>query len=830
MSLSFGRRASHGPAARARSWILALFVAAAAAAPDASAAQTPAANEQPIISATKFEQIAEGELLLSGDVDLRYGELRLLADKVHFNDSTHMVLAEGNVVAMFGKSQISGDRLEMNVETKLATVWNAHGYMDPDVIFQAEKLERIAEDKVVITNGTVTTCSQPTPYWAFHVSSATLHLDHYAHMRNVAFKVEKAPIIYLPYLIWPMKQDRASGLLLPNVGYSKQRGSFIGNALYLVMGRSQDATLFFDKYGKSGTGLGYEYRFVPAARGDGMFTGYYLRDSVPDPADPNKDLSRTRYRFKFTENQRFANGFRLLADLNKVSDLDYYLDFERDITQTTSPTVFSHIDIVRNWRNYSLNFRADRQEQFISTAEDLTLQRLPELEMRARGIRFGRTPFYLSFETSAGVYNRDRRFEVLRDPNLPASDPNNADPFAERLETTYQRLDLFPTISASFTPTAWLDISPSISGRETFYSQSLVDPSDPNSSFSDQSITREFAAFNLTMVGPRLFRLFGDPKRTDVTVRKHTFEPRVVYSYIPEVSDGENVIRFDDVDTLRGDKNQLTYSLTSRLFARRPETQAPVVAASPHPAEPFASDITGPTLVAAPVTDVKDLPEPLKQALKEDTQRPGVGAVEVATFDLTQSYSLDRRQPLSALMPFEPDGTPGERVDSQMGPLIATVRYNPTAAASLDMRTSFDVLADDIQSVSLSADVRSLKHGYARLSWFLNRDFNGSQFDSDTADPNNPLTRVFNDSSQIRLIGGSSFLRRKITLDVEGSYDLENHQLRDQRYRLGYNTQCCGVLLELARRDFQTLDEIQYRFTLNLRGVGTFLDLQGRPR
>src|SRR5262245_1600952 len=82
--------------------------------PSPAAAEKPAPTEQPVISANKFEQVAEGEMLLTGDVDLRYGELRLLADKVHFNDTTHMVQAEGNVVAMFGKSQISGDRLEMN--------------------------------------------------------------------------------------------------------------------------------------------------------------------------------------------------------------------------------------------------------------------------------------------------------------------------------------------------------------------------------------------------------------------------------------------------------------------------------------------------------------------------------------------------------------------------------------------------------------------------------------------------------------------------------------------------------------------------------------------
>ena len=802
----------------------ALLVWAMTAGPPAAAAEPPLKGspaERPVISAGKIEQISEGVLLLTGDVELKYGELRLLADKIEFNDTTHIAVAEGNVVMMFGKSQVSGDRLEMNVETRLATVWNAFGYMDPDVIFSAEKLERIADDKVVVTDATVTTCTQPTPYWAFHVSRATLHIDHYAYMRNAAFKTGKLPVIYLPYLIWPMKKDRSTGLLLPNVGYSRRRGSFIGNALYLVLGRSQDATLYFDRYGQTGTGLGFEYRFVPAARGEGAFTGYYLNDTV---ADPNgQDEERKRYRFRFTQNQKFDNGFSLLADLNQVSDLDYYLDFERDITQTTSPTVFSHADLVRNWRNYSLNFKMDRQEQFLSSMADVTLQRLPEIEMRGRGIRFGHSPFYFSFEASGGLYNKDQRFEVLDIPLDPNTQPITIE--SERREITYERFDLFPTISASFSPTSWLDISPSISARETFYSASAADPADPNSDLLEQNVSREFASFNLSVVGPRFYRLFGDKKPPGSTVFKHTFEPSVAYSYIPEVSDGDNTIRFDEIDVLPGDVHRIRWSLTSRLFAKRTGKETPKPAVTNQ--EPYASDITGPTQVQTPVTDVKDLPDELRRAIKDVSREPGIGAVEIATFDISQIYSLDDQKPLSSDVPVEPDGLPGEPLSSPAGDVVATVRYNPTSAASLDVRAAYDVLYDDIRTVSFSSNLRSLKMGYARVSWFLSRDLGGTVFQPD---PNTPAERRFDNQNQIRLIGGTSFLNRKITVDLEGSYDIEQQVLRDQRYRLGYNTQCCGMLLELARRDFDTIDEIEYRFVLNLRGVGTFLDLQGRPR
>ncbi|MFQ5700587.1 MAG: LPS-assembly protein LptD [Acidobacteriota bacterium] len=767
---------------------------------------------QPRISADRFEQISEGKLLLTGDVDLRYQDMRILADEIEYDDAAHMAHATGNVVMMFGRSQISGDRLEVDLATRMATIWNAHGYMEPDMVFEADKLERIAEDKVVITNGTVSTCTQPTPYWAFHVSKATLHKDHYAFMHNVSFRVKKAPVLYIPFLAWPMKRDRASGLLLPNVGFSRRRGSFIGNELYLVLGRSQDLSLLLAKFGQSGTGTGFNYRFVPAEAGEGRFSGFYIQDQVDDPISPGAETNRTRYRFNFHETQSFKYGYRLLADLNVVSDFDYFLDFERDIRQTTSPTIFSHIDLVRNWSNYSLNVRLERQEQFITSDEEATLQRLPEMEFRGHGVRFGRTPIYLSFISSLSVFNKGQR---TTDPTFGFVG----------LESTYQRVDLFPTISASFTPVPWLDISPSFSTRGTYYSRTLEDPNSRFLVTSGADGFRSFESFNLAIVGPRFYRLYGDLNDDTKPRYKHTFEPRLNYTFIPEVSGESDIIRFDEVDSVAGDIHQMAYSVTSRLFAKRPSRE-PKKKKGAGPPPP--TDAAGPTQVEGPLLDLKSLPDEIKAVLADRKRSPAVGTVEIASFDVTQVYSFDHDKPFRNLH-VEPDGTTKERT-SPAGPIVGTLRYNPTPQASLDLRLSYDTFNDDLDTVSLSTNLRSLKYGYIRASWFLNRDLDGRSVRINPFDPNSPLTRDVIDTSQVRLLGGTAFLNRKITFDFEGSYDIENRDLQDQRYRFGYNTQCCGIMMEVARRDFDTIDEIEYRFTLNLRGVGTFLDLQGTPQ
>jgi hypothetical protein len=213
-----------------------------------------------------------------------------------------------------------------------------------------------------------------------------------------------------------------------------------------------------------------------------------------------------------------------------------------------------------------------------------------------------------------------------------------------------------------------------------------------------------------------------------------------------------------------------------------------------------------------------------------------VGPVEIASVELAQGYSLDSLRPLSRSAALD--------ANSSFSPVVATVRFNPTYSASLDLRTSYDILFHDIDRISVSGGLKTLKASYVRLSWVLDRDLEGTPAGVSPAcsldggrlvgrqGPSGQ--RCFTDSSQIHVVGGTALLGRKITADVEGSYDIENSFLRDQRYRVGYNTQCCGVLFEISRRALPAgtipSSDVQYRFVLNLRGVGTFLDLNGRQQ
>ncbi|MBI3450441.1 MAG: LPS-assembly protein LptD [Acidobacteria bacterium] len=843
----------------------------------------PGPNETPLMSAGHIEQPSAGEYVLTNEVDFRYGGAHLLADSAHYSESERTVTAEGNVVIQLADSEISGDRAEFDLDSGEAVIDNARAYIEPDLIVNAAKMQRVGEQSYRITDATVTSCTQPTPYWSFWVGTAIVHVGHYAHLRDAVLRVGKIPIFWSPYLAIPVKEDRAAGLLFPHFGFSQKRGAFLSNALYVPVGRSFDSTLQVDSFGGAisngveelpSTAFGLETRFVPNAYGSGTITTYFLREKLR-PFAHSDIVDRDRYQVRMNYSQQLPAGFKLLADLDDVSDLNYFIDFEHEIRYSSNPTVLSQLDLSRLSGPYAVNVRFNQQTQFLGVVDpielkidDLALLRLPEVEMRGRGIRLGKTPFYLTYLASFdGLVRRENTFDAAGN--------------RQAAQATYDRFDVFPTITGNFTPVPWLDISPIVSFRDTFYTASDSDPGsalDP----TGPAINRQQYRAGFSIVGPRIYRLFGS-EAEGKTRYKNTLEPRITYDYVPEVAGGEKIIPFDEIDATLGTSNLLTYSLTTRLFQKKPPQAAPGSATSPALTGSLASLVIGeeaptrnqelvapaerpvapgaapegaapppapespPASPSTPVGGEAYLPSDVSTGPSKRTPlfggppqpaRPlNVGPVEIASFELSQGYSLANLRPLSRSLALD--------ANSQYSPITATARYNPTFSTSLDLRANYDILFRDISTVSLSGSMRSKTYDYLRMSWVFGRDLEGVRAGAGSlcATDGNRLVgregpeqaRCFVNTSQVHLLGGLALFGRKITTDVEIAYDVENSFLQNQRYRFGYNTQCCGVLLEVDKRalpsgSIGSTSDVQYRFVVNLRGVGTFLDVNGRPQ
>jgi hypothetical protein len=829
------------------------------------------------ISAGPGSILDKDELILKDYVDIRCGALRLQADLVRYVPSTHQAHAEGNIILDQAQSRITADTLDYNLQSQTGVFLHARGYAEPSIFFQADRVEQISKDELELTDATFTACTQPTPYWSFKLKHGLLRLDDYAYLHDLQFKAGPVTVFYSPYLVWPIKTDRASGLLFPEFGFSQRSGTIVSDAWYWAIRRNMDATFYLDYTSKSGIGNGLQYRYVPNAVSHGQFTGYFIRDQVAKE-EKRPGVPFERWVINYAHQQELAPEWRLVASANFVSDFNYYLDFERDIRLATNPQAVSNIYLTHNWGFSSLNMWAERREQLVQTTllptlygepfftirQDTVVRWIePEVELRSSRQRLGNSPLFLSLEASFDNFDKGLQQGV------------------------YQRADAAPVLSSQLSPVPWLDINASAGVRGTYYTKSertdlgcdntaetgdfgenngMLDEErdhpDPITGLTgtfgpeddlgcddiagtgdfgegngvrdterigivDDDFYRRIYQGGLTLIGPKISRVFEKPDSTFSTQLKNSIEPTLTFSYQSAVSDPQQIIQFDEIDTIAGNTNRLTYGVTSRLFAKRPSLS---------PSEMADASMGGHLASGGPDQGLAEALEKMRrdQAAKashaagaeaaaageegatgDDAARRPVSTVEIATFELSQDYSF--------LGPLSVSGALGE--SRPVSPIRGSLRINPSIYTSIDMRTSFDVLFRQIRDASLSANLRLPGLGFLDATWTTVRDLDGrALFDQGLA-PLSPFNR-----SQIVLQGETSLFARRVLLGFQSNYELgdvlpNEPRLREQRYRAGYNTQCCGFQFEFLNRNYSGSELQEFRFLINLKGVGNVIDL-----
>lgn len=593
----------------------------------------------------------------SEEVEIVYQDVRIRADRARYDFPTDTATLEGNVVIDQGPTRLAGSRATFRVKAKTGRIEAARADLAPTYHVVAASIEKIGEDVYRIHDGLFTSCDVPNPEWSFFLEEATVTLDDYARMKNVSFRAGRVPLLFTPYLIWPTKQDRASGFLTPGVGYNSRRGAYLGLSYYWVTGRSTDLTTQLDLYSAGALGLGEEFRWRPSPESAGIFQGYAIDDPeattcVPVAEEPDGDQpcsladgragvyarrSRTRWKARLDHvSDDLPLGFRGVLSVREYSDEQFLQDYERAFSLSAARQTLSRGFLTNNFGDHSVNLRVERSETYFGRR--VVQQRLPSLEYSRRTSRIGRSPFYLALDSSLSY------LDVDRGPGLP--------------EGTYGRFDLHPVVSFPWKTVPWLSVTASAGGRFTGYSDST---DSAQLRFEGASARRDYGEAGLSLVGPSFSRIY-DGRIGPYARFKHVIEPRVQYEYVSEIDDPSRLPVYDEIDSILG-RNQVRYALVNRLLARGAAPQA--------------------------------------------------SAEEVASLEIAQTRAFDSPQ---TLFP----GSPLQLQAPRTGPIEGILRVAPARLFQLDARTSYDTRASQLTASSLTASV-TWKTNYLNATWFSSR-------------------------------------------------------------------------------------------------------------
>jgi hypothetical protein len=515
----------------------------------------------------QFEQVAANHLRLTGQVQIECPQMGFFADVIDiFTEPELRLVASGNVVFTNPEGRIAAERVEFNVADGTGIFHQASGLLslgdevdrtqfggqDPDVYFYGDTIEKLEGRRYRLTRGGFTTCVQPTPRWEVTSGSVMLVLENYAIARHTLLRVKGVPLMYLPVLYYPIKnEDRATGFLLPTYGSSTLRGQSLSNAFFWAMGDSQDATFFHDWFTNTGQGAGAEYRYVASQGSYGTFRFYRLDQRETEFSQAGRVTrlpAQSAYQFNGTGNQSIGTALRFHQRIDYTTSIVTQQLYQQNLYQASNATRTIESGMTGTWGALTANALFQRTETFTGETTSQLYGSTPRLTAALAPQRVFGLPVYASInnEFSHLPFRQITNGRVTNDRSL-------------------SRLDVLPTARAALSRLTFLTFNASASYRTTYYSRSA----DTRGQVITEPLVRQYLALRTDAVGPVFAKIWDTPENTYSERMKHLIEPTFALEYIPGIGNASRVLTLvDQSDVILGGTTRFTYGINNRLLYR----------------------------------------------------------------------------------------------------------------------------------------------------------------------------------------------------------------------------------------------------------------------
>src|SRR3569833_2251031 len=109
---------------------------------------------------------------------------------------------------------------------------------------EAATLMRESADITQLYRATYTTCDPGKVDWQLRARHVTLDQSKAVGVaRDVTVRFKGVPLLYLPYINFPLNDERKTGVLPPTIGYSNQTGLDLAVPFYWNIAPDRDATI-----------------------------------------------------------------------------------------------------------------------------------------------------------------------------------------------------------------------------------------------------------------------------------------------------------------------------------------------------------------------------------------------------------------------------------------------------------------------------------------------------------------------------------------------------------------------------------------------------------
>ena len=456
--------------------------------------------------------LTTGMMTATNGVIIQNGTEVMTAERASVNQTTGEAIAEGNVRILREDMVWVGDRVRYNFNTR---------EIHTDLFRAGKSPLFVAADSVTgggtnknapytAIGGYVTTDDISRPVTRIRAKSITIIPNERIIARHATLYVNGFPVFYFPYYSRRFDERENNFTFVP--GYRTAFGPFLLTTYSWYLNEKIDGAIHADYREQRGVGAGPDLNLHLGRWGEASMSYYYLHDDDP-LADANGLLiDEDRHYARFAYDAMPWTNLTLKAQVNYESDpLVRHDFFESEYRLNPQPKTF--VEVNKVWDNFSLDVYAQGQiNDFFETVEHL-----PEVKITGFRQRIGESPLYYESESSAGYYRR--RFAESN------SIPTGLDFEAARADTYHQ-----VTLPQTFFN--WLNVTPRVGGRFTYYSRA-----EGQGAATEEQYRGVFnTGAEVTFKASRTWA--GATNRVlDVNGMRHIIQPSANYVYVPKPDD-----------------------------------------------------------------------------------------------------------------------------------------------------------------------------------------------------------------------------------------------------------------------------------------------------
>ncbi|MGQ9660170.1 MAG: LPS-assembly protein LptD [Thermochromatium sp.] len=498
------------------------------------------------ITADLVDYDRERELIrLQGDVEILQEGRRLRADHSCYDRRTGDLSASGGIELEYPGLRIIGERVDYNLETKRGSLTQAgyRMYGQANLRGAADEAQLLDARHSRYRGVLYTTCPPGNSAWTLRARDLELDQDTGLGVaRQVHLRLWDVPVLYTPYLAFPLDQRRRSGLLVPTIATSEETGFDLSLPYYWNIAPNMDATLTPRLMSARGLMLGAEFRHLaPWQRIE--FEGELL------PSDWKREDAGARGALRITQSAWSDTRWSTAIDYAVVSDDRYLVDFGNRLEVTSLRNLSQRADVRYLGDGWSVLGRLQRF-QTIDTSiapANRPYAQLPHLKLNLSpdtlvgGLEYDIEAQYDYFDHTAAVHGS----RLVAIPTVRWPLRRSFGHLIPRARLYYTQYDLVDQVEGADSQPHHLISSVDLDGRLIFERESDW-----------------FGHPTLQTLEPRLYYVLtayadqSDNPRFDTTALDFSFASL----FRPN--------RFTGYDRI-GDENRLTLGLTSRTIANR---------------------------------------------------------------------------------------------------------------------------------------------------------------------------------------------------------------------------------------------------------------------